>query len=278
MNPANCLNCNNELTSHFKFCPQCGQDTHIHRITIKHFLHEFFHAFTHTDKGIFHLLKCLAIRPGSTAREYITGKRKSYFNPFTFFLILMAVFVISNNFFAKPVSVTPINQEVLQSIPTEQGRENYRQHIERGNTVNIFMRKHGNIMAMIAVPFISLLTWLFFKRRGFNYAEHLTANMMFVAFSNLIFTLIIFPLIALLNNKGLGFSMTLIAILLQGLYLGWAMNGFLLLKTPLQRLKSMAVSTLIVLLWAVLSMMLIAFYIYQNGQFLNFFGRMQPGA
>jgi hypothetical protein len=57
----------------------------VHRITLKHFFHEVFHAFTHTDKEIFHLLKSLATRPGSTARQYVLGKRQSYFNPFTVF-------------------------------------------------------------------------------------------------------------------------------------------------------------------------------------------------
>ncbi|HRD56770.1 MAG TPA: DUF3667 domain-containing protein [Ferruginibacter sp.] len=278
MNPTNCLNCNKEIIESSKFCSQCGQNTHIHRFTLKHFFHEFFHAFTHTDKGIFHLLKCLAIRPGTTAREYITGKRKSYFNPFTFFLILMAIFVISNNFFAKPVPVRPVSQEVLNRIPTEEGKKNYVQTLNRGNKANVFMRKNGNIIAMIAVPFISLFTWLFFRRSRFNYAEHLTANMMFVAFSNLIFTLIIFPLIGWIGNKGLGFGLTFIAMLLQGIYLGWALNGFLQLKTFLQRFKSMSVAILTIFLWAIVSVMSVAFYIYQNSHFLDFFTRMRAGA
>ncbi|MFT3981395.1 MAG: DUF3667 domain-containing protein [Ferruginibacter sp.] len=220
------------------------------------------------------MLRCLATRPGTTAREYITGKRKTYFNPFTFFLILMAVFVISNNFFSKPVELQEVKAEVLQKIPTEEGKRKYIVMTERGNNVSILMRKHSNIVAMVAIPFISFFTWLFFRRKGFNYAEHLTANMMFVAFSNLIFTVFIFPLLALFSNHSFSFFITFLAILLQGIYFGWAMNGFLQFTTTAQRIKSMLVAISIIFLWAMFSMMLIAFYIYRNSHFLDFFSRM----
>src|SRR5688572_18664064 len=86
-NDPNCKNCNAPLSGNF--CANCGQTSNVHRVTFKHFLHEFFHAFTHTDKGIFLLMKELITRPGHVAREYLDGKRKKYFNPLTF-LILMA--------------------------------------------------------------------------------------------------------------------------------------------------------------------------------------------
>lgn len=275
MNSHPCLNCGNTTAGSAKYCSHCGQNTHVHRFTIRHFFHEFFHAFTHADKGIFHLLKCLTLQPGTTAREYITGKRKKYFNPFTFFLILMAVFVLSNNFFTKPLDLRKVDPVVLQHIPTQEGKKMYVERTERGNTASIVMRKHGNIVAMVAVPFIAFFTWLFYRKRGFNYAEHLTANMMFVAFSNLIFTLVIFPLVSLVGNHTFSLSITIIAMLLQGLYLGWALNGFLQLKTTGQRMVSFFAATLIILLWALFSMMMIAIYIYQGADFFDFFSRMK---
>jgi len=69
--------------------------------------------------------------------------------------------------------------------------------------------------------------------------------------------LIIFPLIGWIGNKGLGFGLTFIAMLLQGIYLGWALNGFLQLKTFLQRFKSMSVAILTIFLWAIVSVMIL---------------------
>src|SRR6187402_2064747 len=86
----NCKNCDSPLTSNF--CANCGQKADVHRITFGHFLHEFFHAFTHTDKGILLLMKALIARPGKVAHEYLEGKRKKYFNPLSFLVILSSIY------------------------------------------------------------------------------------------------------------------------------------------------------------------------------------------
>lgn len=267
-----CLNCNGHLDEGVKYCPACGQNRSVHRFTMANFFHEGFHAVTHTDKGIFHLLKSLATRPGTTAREYIHGKRKKYFSPFTFFIILMGIFVLSNNYFLKPVKSLMPDETVLQRIPSEQGKQKYIATMERVNSSRNFFRKHGNIVAMVAVPFISLFTWLFFRRKKYNYAEHLTANMMFVAFSNLVFTLIIFPLGALLG-PGMSGSFTAFAMLLQVVYFSLGLNGFLQLKTTGQRTVSFLVSLLAIGLWALFSITCMAVYIYQDWHFYEFFTR-----
>lgn len=130
-------------------------------------------------------------------------------------------------------------------------------------------------MALIAVPFISFFTWIFFRRRDFNYSEHLTANMMFVAFSNIIFTTVIFPLQSIFKTGNAMFIVILLGILLQMLYFMWSLNGFLQLKTTSQRFKSFSVSFISVLLWAIFSMTAMAVYIYQSWDFYKFFLRIK---
>lgn len=85
MHIKNCLNSEHCLTTNQKFCSQCGQEVVIHKFALKHFFHEVFHEFTNADKGMFYLLKELALKAGVVAREHIEGKRKKYFNPFTNF-------------------------------------------------------------------------------------------------------------------------------------------------------------------------------------------------
>lgn len=257
-----------------RFCSQCGQQAAIHRFSIPHFLHEFFHAFTHTDKGILHLLKCLATRPGTTAREYIQGKRKAYFNPFTFFLIVMGIYVLADSFFVKAPTRAEPSQEVLARIPSAEGRDRYIGMLHRGDQVRHFMTGKANIVAMVAVPLIALVSWLFFSRKGFNYAEHLTANMMFVVFSNLVFVVLIFPLKAVLKNAPLGEKLPLIGMLLQVVYLAWCYNGFFQLTATGQRVKSFLVSLFAIVLWFLFSLTVMAVYIYQSWNFYQFFGRM----
>lgn len=277
MHSTNCLNCNTPLQPEQRYCSQCGQQADIHRFSIPHFLHEFFHAFTHTDKGIFHLLKSLATRPGITAREYIQGRRKAYFNPFTFFLIVMGIYVLADVAFSKHVPEQEPDQRILAHIPTAEGKQQYIGMLHRGNNVRYFMEKKANIVAMVAVPLIALISWLFFYRRGFNYAEHLTANMMFVVFSNLLFALLIFPLRALFKDTALANWLPLIGMLLQALYLYWSYNGFFQLKTAGQRTKSLLVSLFAIVAWFMFSLTVMAVYIYQSWDFYKFFGRMLGG-
>src|SRR5690349_6274896 len=84
-----CKNCSYEFEG--KFCPNCSQKAATHRFTIGHIGHEFLHALTHTDKGVLLLIKELFTRPGYVALEYNAGKRKKYFNPITYMLLILAI-------------------------------------------------------------------------------------------------------------------------------------------------------------------------------------------
>src|SRR5450432_1859131 len=83
----NCKGCGTSLSTTYNFCPVCGEAAHLHRLDIKHILHEFVHAFVHADKGIFLLIKQLASEPGKSALSYVNGSRKKIFNPVSFLLI-----------------------------------------------------------------------------------------------------------------------------------------------------------------------------------------------
>ena len=270
----NCLNCQTSLAGEEHFCPACGQSTKTHRLTIIHFFHEVFHALTHADKGIFHLLKCLAIRPGTTAKEYLQGRRKAYFNPFTFFLLIMGVYVFLNIYSNSSVKTIRPNSAVLASMPTQAAKQKYITRMKRVDTVSRFTRNNGNILGMIAIPYISLITWLFFRSKHYNYAEHLTANMMFITFSNLLFALLVFPLLALTRNSGAERYLVWIGLLIQSVYLAWSLNGFLSLTSTGSRIKSFSVSLLAIVLWALLTVTAMAVYIYQNKNFYQFFSRL----
>ncbi|MHA4846903.1 DUF3667 domain-containing protein [Flavitalea antarctica] len=276
MSSSHCLNCEATLDAPSRFCPRCGQTTNTHRLTLGHFFHEFFHALTHADKGIFHLLKELALRPGIVATEYIAGKRKKYFNPFSFFLILMGVYVISNNYFTTPANPRQPDTTVLAGIPTAEGKTAYLTMMRRSSEISGFMKKHSNILAMFAVPLFSLLSWFFYRKAAYNYAEHLTANLLFVTFSNLVFTLLIFPLHGLFGDGRETYNMFIsLGLLLQVVYITWCYYQFLPAKKGFSKLsRAFGLSLLGVVLWSLVTMTAIALYIYRSPAFVKFFTRM----
>jgi len=273
MHPTNCLNCGHPLQDDGKFCSQCGQKADTHRLSIGHFAHETFHAFTHTDKSIFHLLVGLAMKPGVVAREYIVGKRKKYFNPYTFFILLMGAYLLTAQLFGRVDEPRPV-PEAIQRIPDPAVREKASARFDRGQKIGHFYSKHANVLAMVAIPMIAFVFWLFYIRRPYNYAEHLTANMMFVTFANLVFALTVFPLQNLLKGTAWGPWITLVGLLIQVTYFSWAYSQFLQVRTAGGRTKTFFVSLLSVFVWSVFSLVVMAIYVYQSWDFYKFFGQM----
>jgi len=181
-----CKNCGATINS--KFCPNCGQKAEIHRITFGHLVHEFFHAMTHTDKGILFLIKDLIRRPGAVIREYLDGKRKKYFNPISFLVITSAAGALisfkSGYYAAMNVQSARGNSEASQ-----------------------FANDNTKILAIfLIVPIYSFLSWLFFWRPRYNFPEHVVLQSYAIGFYYIVQSLIFIPLFllmpqtALLNN------------------------------------------------------------------------------
>ncbi len=70
-----------------------GQKSNVFIITFKDILHEGWHNLTHTDKGYFQLFWEMIVRPGLTIKNYLGGKRKKYFSPFTFYLVTTSLLI-----------------------------------------------------------------------------------------------------------------------------------------------------------------------------------------
>jgi hypothetical protein len=176
-----CKNCS--ATFEGKLCPNCSQKAETHRFTLGHFAHEVVHAVTHTDKGIFLLIKGMMVRPGVVVREFVEGKRKKYFNPFTFLLIMMAVQVFAvnkTNFFGKfTQQMQKLYEQIAAMDPkaTNAGKE-FNERMQKADKQVSFANENTKMVNFIFIPFLSLLTWLFFKRSGFNYAENLILNIL----------------------------------------------------------------------------------------------------
>lgn len=183
-----CKNCANTFEGNY--CPNCSQKGDTHRFTVKHLAHEFFHAFTHADKGIIFLAKELFIRPGIVAREFNAGKRKKYFNPITYLLLVMALQIYLTR-------VTDINTFYVEQMyamnetsPELRKDENYKKGVEVITNVQQKMFEYNKLVNFIFIPILSFLIWMMFRKSGSNYAEVLVLNTMYISQTLLLFVLI----------------------------------------------------------------------------------------
>lgn len=246
-----CPNCSARLESDFRYCAHCGQKTHLARFNLWHILDEFVQAFFSVDRGVLFLTRNLAIRPGGTAREYVLeGKRRRYFNPFSFLLIVLGL-NLSVNALVKPYTKNyqprqSASQRVAPNIP-----ESIRPYAERRRTAVTFIEENINLVGLLAIPLFALVFWLFFRRTGINYSEHLVAQVFFSSFFSLVSIAAVLVLGFVLNAY-LPY-MNRFLLLFQLLYLTIAYYQFMHYQKPRQYVRTGLATLLALTAWFITS-------------------------
>ncbi len=147
-----CINCEQIVEDNHSYCPYCGQKTDLRRLDFNQLMADLWNSFTDTEQGILLTIKQLVYRPGYVARDYISGKRKTYFNPFRYLVVMLAIVLFFVLKFVPLVlddsNSTPENIDFL--------------HFVFGNL---------NVFILLMSPIYALLIWLFFRKRQTNFVE-----------------------------------------------------------------------------------------------------------
>jgi hypothetical protein len=173
-----CTNCGNEFTG--KYCNNCGQGK-IKRLEVKTILHDVTHGILHWENSILKTFRNLLLNPGRTVKDYISGRRKSFIKPFSYFIFIQTIFAVvfhrmSEQYFAF------MNVKVTSDSAEELNRISEIQHIV-GQYVNYF----NYFMPVILAFFF----YLFFRKKtGVNYAESLAAAFFWVG-TTLVFSVVL---------------------------------------------------------------------------------------
>ncbi|NUY80316.1 DUF3667 domain-containing protein [Flavobacterium sp. MAH-1] len=198
----------------------------MHRLSLHEVGHETIHYFTHADKGIFQLVRDLVVKGGTVAREFVLGKRKKYFPPLNFFLLVAALYV-----FASHVSYVRQTHDVrkehpeIAKIEDPVTREKTYMAYERQRVGIEFAIYYGNYALMLTLPFAAFVLWLMYRKNVFNYTEHLVANMYMWGFCMLLSSVsILLGHYFLHYDANIGF---MIFLLFQICYFTWFYKRFL---------------------------------------------------
>jgi hypothetical protein len=163
-----CKNC----AHHYKgnFCPNCGQSVKVEPIGVKYFLHDIPHSIFHIDKGFFYTLKCMFTNPGKAIKEYLEGKRIQHFRPFAFVIIMSTICTL----------IVPQLEKLMITL--------YEKN-NLGRTLvykTVFWEKYISLFIFLMIPLLSLVTWLTFKNKKYNYWEHFLGNTYIAALLNIL--------------------------------------------------------------------------------------------
>lgn len=160
MTSKNCLNCEKELVD--KYCSGCGQEADTHRISFKNFIfHDVLHGTFHIERGMLFTAKQALMRPGQAALDYISGKRKRYYN--VFYLILITIGLIL--FFRHFLNELDIShgEEAIRDTPKLN---------EASKTLDEMFSKKSKIIIFLFVPLAALNSFMLFRKKKLNLSEH----------------------------------------------------------------------------------------------------------
>ncbi|UMY66399.1 MULTISPECIES: DUF3667 domain-containing protein [unclassified Flavobacterium] len=160
----NCKNCAYEIT--LNFCPSCGQKK-AKRIDGKYVKDEIQYTVLHTNKGFFYTCKQLLIRPGHATREFVEGNRVNHYKPLALVFLLAGISAFLSHWVIDFHTVYAGTMEAKQA--------------EQAAKVAEGMMKYYSFILVSLIPLFSLLTWLVFRKWGYNYFEHIVVNAFFTA-------------------------------------------------------------------------------------------------
>jgi len=163
-----CKKCNCEFQGNY--CPHCGQQSKVERITGRYIATEIATVFN-LQKGFFYTVKELVIRPGNSIRTFISEERNRFVKPIAFILVTSLIYTIVVAFFH-------FQDGVIDSIQNAYD-----------NPVFNWVENHYGYANIIMAFFISLWLKIFFRKYPYNIFEILVLLCYVMGVGMLIYTL-----------------------------------------------------------------------------------------
>lgn len=102
-----CPNCNSIADGNY--CPQCGQETHLHKDTFWGLLSHFVAHYFHYDSKFWKTLKALLFHPGKLTLEYRAKHRMRYIPPISLYIFVTVFFFLIYSLVDSPSGFNKIH-------------------------------------------------------------------------------------------------------------------------------------------------------------------------
>ncbi|MEZ4779740.1 MAG: DUF3667 domain-containing protein [Flavobacteriaceae bacterium] len=196
--PIYCNNCGTKVVGNY--CHGCGQRALVQEVSFSETFNDLAAGLFSFEAPFWKTLKLLFLNPGKIFRDYLNGKRKTYFKPVSFFILLTAIHLLIRSLLAyDPMGKVPQRSDVTLSIFREAGQ---------------FMVQNINNILFIFVFTLSLFSKLFFYKK-YRWAEYIAQSFYLVGIYIFLGTLNMFLVVLL--DTGLQF-LTMLVMLLYYLY------------------------------------------------------------
>lgn len=244
----NCKNCKTFLSENDDYCNSCGAKVINYRLTLKHFISEFYFAVLSIDsnkpiKTFVDLFK----KPEVVIAGYINGTRKRYLHPFGYLTIAITLSSIFYFIFLK------LDPNALEISYVNSSNTEAQNDLARSLQRTLF--DYQSLIFFITIPILAFISWVVFRnKRKYNYAEHLIINVYGYSQASLI--LLFLSLITVWN--GTLYSILSIAILfIQIFYFAYILKRIFTLTIKQLIIKTLYFIVLFVPIYIVISMVVI---------------------
>lgn len=200
--PEACRNCDAHVPPGQAYCGICGQKYVSDRLTLRQIGNDLLHAVMHVDRSALSLVRMLLLRPGNVALEYVQGKRKRYFGPFSFLVVVVAA--------ASALIALTGFRAVSSDSP---------------NVVADFLQSHINLLMFAEVPLLAVFSRVLNMRAPFNLAEHLVLAAYTSGMRVLFASLILIPFWFVFHPAN-AVMVAVASLLIWALYFGFASSQF----------------------------------------------------
>ncbi len=180
----------------------------IDRITLKKIFRDILYALN-LEQGMGYTLKRLFVAPGQTVNEYLFEDRSRLTRPFQLIIFLVAIATFLTLF------ILPNTEQLLVDLHKTSGWADFTpavKHSMEWFTMN--MKQYFNVFFLAGIPFVSVATYLIFRKAKYYFAEHLIINT-YVSAPQTVFFILYVPFI---NNSGLMASVQVIPVIVYTIY------------------------------------------------------------
>lgn len=142
----------------------------LERFTLQKIIKDILYVLN-LEQGMGYTIKQLLVAPGATIHEYLFEDRNRLTRPFQLIVLLVAVATFLT------LLVLPEMNELIEELRKTEGWENFSPAVQESMewfTKN--MKQYFNVFFLAGIPFISLATFLIFRKSKYYYAEHLIIN------------------------------------------------------------------------------------------------------
>lgn len=218
-----CKNCNRIFEGNF--CNFCGQSASTHQINKYFLLHDLQYGFFSFDKGILFTIKELFTRPGLAIKDFLEGKRVRYFKPISFLLLLVGIY--SFIFLYFNIDVTRLSA--------------YKDTEDFSYKITEWLTNHFAFVSLIIIPITALSTFLAFRKKGYNYIEHIVINSYLSALSIMI-AIIFCPVVLFVPREYQWLTLSSFDVVVGNVFRFWAFYQIFSNLTPAQRVVRILLS------------------------------------